>query len=468
MEEHNHDNEFEKRFREKMEGFEDAPSKMAWETISSQIPPARKNTWKRFAWLLLLIPVCCVPVFLHLDSADSEIDKVNSEKTEVVREKLNSNKLSDKEINSTIEKTDNQIVAESVAKNEILRVKESFLEKANHTYSNKKTHTTKPRQRVDGDSHEILPKVGVKRTQRLVGTADSGDARYRSDSLLYNLKVKTEEENLHSSNSKNTLNRNIEKQSETNLQSILPKMELVDSTEHNLTEIAGIQTIQPKPTGKTERKWKFFVETATLYTSERITPNQDDEWILKGNESDNFTADNIGFSVGLGMSRNISERMKLDIALNYSLLRKQLNFNYQSARPTSLSTNLDSSGVLQITPNYQQNEASAFIRYQLLTSNVGFRYQLFATKPNQFLKFGAGASWLFHLKTRPKGLVVLEEKNWVHPSAYLGYEWNYPISDKMKLGVSPTINYYFSSLLTEKSSISAKPYSLGLNLRLGF
>ncbi|MFT5616820.1 MAG: hypothetical protein ACI85I_000034 [Arenicella sp.] len=505
MEENYHDNEFEKHFRKKMEGFEDVPPKMAWENISEQIPPVKKNKWKRFAWLFLLIPVCCVPVFLQLDSADSETDKADSEKTELVGDRVNPSKISDKEVNSIVEKFDTKIVEEigmneailqneeSISKAEKISLNPIHRNKINVILGNEKNYNARhfkkmrPRQRL-----KTLPKVGVKAVQRLAGPTDSA-----SDSLLSGtiekdlknekLKIKGDKNPEKEINSvlydsaediieksgvlsKTTIitNHTIEKQSEINLQSIFPNTDLIDSVGSILPQIVGIQKIQSKEESKPKKKWTFFVETATLYTSERIAPNKEDEWILEGNESADLTTENLGFSVGFGVSKNIYERVKLDASLNYSLLRKQLNFNYQSARPTSLSTILDSVGIVEVTPNFQKNEVSASIRYQLLSSNVGIRYQVFAEKPNQFLKFGGGLNWLFHLKTRPKGMVILEEKNWIHPSTYLGYEWNRPFGEKMTLGISPTINYYFSSLLTEKSSISAKPYSLGLNLRLSF
>ena len=427
MENEYNDKEFENLFRKSFEDFEDFPAPDAWEKISGEISQKPTSFWKRFWPFLLLLPFC-----IRLIQGTTNGESVNH-----------------------LKPSENQhLLSSRTEKTVRLSKTEKRLGKSKTT-KNTNSITDKPTPKKQKSRESIAE---AKQTPKVLPDSKKQNA-INKHKVKVPILVKKEDNEKAKGNSKEELI-----QYEQFVNSVLANQTIsVEKPAKNRLPLATDEHEESAVEKKNKGHW--FFQLSPLYTASRVAANSSDEWLIDENqESKGLNAQNIGLSFGMGWEKQLTPRLLLDASLNYSILRKKLTFNYKSLQSPTFQTSFDSAGMLFLNPQFEERKVDGRATYQLVSSRIGLNYQPFPNKPKQWVTLGLGVDALFDLQTKPSDLLRLEEQKSLHPVAYLGYEWRTKLGNGT-LGISPNVNYYFSSLLSEQSSISNKPYTMGLRLR---
>ena len=434
------DKNFEDAFRQKFESFEEMPDDFLWDNISSQIEQKPTPFWKRFLPFLVFLPLILKPIYFD---DDTTVVTTTQATAQTPISTLGPTHELQKETATTV------VSSEEIIENQKTEVAESK--------SAPKTNTDLPTSKKATTTH--------KSSKSMIGHEDYTDNRKKVFAVtkpkipVYIIKpdepTEEEEEEIKNTNSE-------AKSFDITLKAFDFQPTIL---QQNLSLNLSLPSDQ-KTANFRERKTAYYAYLQPNYTLSLVTPKLNDGWLIsEQDDNSDFNINNVGVSVGLGIEKSLSKRLNLGVGLEYSFIRKELKINYQSTTPIRLITSQNSSNSVSVRPVYEQENIDANIHAQQFNVNLSLAYQLNRTKSN-YLIAGFQTGMITQFQIRPSDFMTLEKNEHFQSTISLGYEWQKKFSDKWSIGFAPQANYYFSSLLSDTSSISNRPYMIGFRLRI--
>ncbi|MFT5616823.1 MAG: opacity protein-like surface antigen [Arenicella sp.] len=448
MEGNNQYDGLEKKVQEKLSGFEHAPPSLAWGTIAEQTKTPTKSWWKRMLPILFLF---------FLGGTSGMLDILMNEETANDSVRYERKTENDKQKQSAFH--ENNQGKQSVRNKEATQKPAQLaVEKANDLPKQNVAIELKAAIATKRNSKPIL---SINVNKKIKPTFEASDKEEVTPVIIVSLNKKNQEVN----NSillaeKRLIDLKMIKASTLLTESVLASFSI---------QSQQIQYSSPK------KKWNAVLEISPNYTFMRYSDNTAVEILENPNKPQSFSTRNLGFSLGIGVEKEIKNKLKVYFSANYSLLRKRLEFR---SKPIVVSINSDSREFFD--PSFSSsalnsggvggNEitiaTSENTNFHLIGLKGGINKSIFSSKTNQSLRVGVGLDFLIHSKFTDKSPLILEKNGFFHPSVLLGYEWKKRVSENSQIGFGPTVNYYFRSFTSENSTVLAKPYTLGFGVRL--
>ena len=461
------DHKFEELFKKRLGNHEEAPPPMAWEKIA---PKIGKNgfSYKRYILLLLLL---LIPAGTYVWSEFGLSDTPPKKETDLEKNTLQHQSV----IPNTLDEQSHLNALKDEKNKELHPLNQNDV-------AQNDVNTSKKDQQISSDDWNQLnlydQNAGKDQTksiyqdQKLTHTANDHRQIIENQKDKRELKIDAIDKSLHSKAlgmklkiAKNDSSTSKEAQEEIEL--FRKHICLLPDLQKEMLILANAK--QPKARSEKHQEIIYFI--APNYSFERVETNRNDDLFVTSNDEINqFNTSNIGLSAGIGYRSSFghSKRFAAFGNLEYSLLRKRTRFNVTTPIPTGQFTFFDSVGTLNIQPTFEPTAVDEIALYHLLGLRIGIDWALARSNLNKRIVLTAGLDGLLAHQLPTVDFLNLEHKSFVHPVGTLGYELSYPLSDRLRLKVMPYVSYYFSSLFTESSSITSRPYTIGFRLSLGF
>ncbi|MDN5203011.1 hypothetical protein QQ008_16595 [Fulvivirgaceae bacterium BMA10] len=217
------------------------------------------------------------------------------------------------------------------------------------------------------------------------------------------------------------------------------------------------------------KRHSLFLDVSPILTYSQIKPNKSDDILVRNfNTPSDLSFKRLGYRLSLGYEKVLTSRITLRGGITYYGLKYALNYVTQGSRPDSINLLSASENTAQYQVFTQQTEERISKRYGSMGLSASLKYHLKGEKFRHFIVFGMD----YQRMLRYNEFIKENENNqFLTPNQiYInaGYKIERDIGKRILLKFQPNLSY---SLLANKNTAATfdlKPFGIGVGFGISY